>query len=93
VPFAETLHPFFADFGVDGTLAGVQVRVVFDTAAANSFAGAGMVAAEPQVTIATACVPAAPHGADLVIPQGRYVVREHLPDGTGVSLLTLTRAA
>ncbi len=93
MPFAETLAPMFADFGVDGTLAGAPVRVIFDAAAANSFSGAGMVAADPQATIATACVPAAPHGAELAIPQGRYVVREHLPDGTGLSLLTLTRSA
>lgn len=92
MPFAETLAPMFADFGVDGTLAGAPVRVIFDAAGAGNLQGVGMIAADPQVTVPTACVPASPHGAALIVPQGRYVVREHLPDGTGMSVLTLTRS-
>jgi hypothetical protein len=51
----------------------------------------------PQVQIASASVPAAYKGAALVISTGRgagsYKVREHQPDGTGLSLLSLTEVA
>lgn len=92
--FAEDLAPFFADFGDTATLAGGSVRVIFDGpgGAAN-----GMTIEAPQVQIASASVPAAYKGALLVISSGRgagtYKVREHLPDGTGMSLLSLTEVA
>lgn len=90
--FAETLTPFFADFGVDGTLAGQPVRVIFD-APADQMLGGGLIAQVPQVQIASASVPADAEGLALVIPAGSYTVREHLPDGTGLSVLRLTKAA
>ena len=91
--FVEDLTPYFADFGVDGTLHGAAVRVIFDAAVAPQLGGAGMLAAGPQAQIATASVPASPAGKVLVIPAGTFTVREHLPDGTGLSVLTLTKAA
>ena len=81
--FTENFTPFFADFGDAATLAGAAVR--------------GITIEAPQVQIATAQVPAAYKGATLVIAAGRgagtYKVREHLPDGTGMSLLSLTEVA
>ncbi len=92
--FAEDLAPFFADFGDAATLAGAAVRVIFDGPGGVQ---GGMTIEAPQVQIATASVPAAYKGAALVIATGRgagsYKVREHLPDGTGMSLLSLTEAA
>lgn len=89
--FTEDLTPLFADFGVDGTLADVAVRVIFDgPGSPESLGGAGIVAGQPSVTIATEQVPASVFDAELIIPQGTFKVREHLPDGTGVSVLTLT---
>lgn len=92
--FAEDLVPFFADFGDAATLAGVAVRVIFDGPGGTS---GGMTIEAPQVQIASASVPAAYKGATLVVATGRgagsYKVREHLPDGTGLSLLSLTKAA
>lgn len=90
--FVEDLTPYFADFGDAGTLDGVAVRVIFDAAVQGQLGGVGMLAAQPQVQIASASVPASPEGKALVIPQGSYIVREHLPDGTGLSVLTLTKA-
>ena len=90
--FAEELAPFFADFGDDATLAGVAVRVIFDGPGAQL---AGLSVETPVVQIASASVPAAYQGASLVISTGRgagsYKVREHTPDGTGLSLLALTK--
>lgn len=91
--FAEDLSVYFADFGVDGTLAGEAVRVIFDAPVEQQLGGVGMLSAQPQVQIATASVPTAVDGATLVIPAGTFAVREHLADGTGMSLLLLQRAA
>ena len=91
--FAEDFAPYFADFGEDGTLAGVDVRVIFDARTDQQFVGAGALSAVPQVQIATASVPAAVEGAALEIPQGSYTVREHIADGTGLSTLLLRGAA
>ena len=93
MPFTENLAPYFANFGEDGTLAGLPVRVIFD--APYEFASLGMAgqaSAEPGVTIASLQVPAANHGALLVLARGSYRVREHRPDGTGMSQLMLERA-
>ena len=90
----EDFAPFFADFGDDATLAGVAVRIIFDGPGGTTN---GMTIEAPQVQIASASVPAAYKGAALVIATGRgagsYKVREHLPDGTGLSLLSLTEVA
>lgn len=91
--FVEDLTPFFADFGVDGTLAGSPVRVIFDEPGRPQLGGVGMAARDPQVQIATASVPASYLNAALVIPQGSFKVLEHLPDGTGLSTLMLKRTA
>lgn len=92
--FVENLGCYFADFGEPATLAGVAVRVIFDGPGGLQ---SGMTIEAPQVQIATASVPAAYKSAALVIATGRgagsYKVREHLPDGTGMSLLSLTEAA
>jgi hypothetical protein len=91
MPFQEDFTPFFADFGDDGTLAGQPVRVVFDAPSERELQGVGMAAALPQVQLASASVPSNVQGAALVIPQGSYTVREQIDDGTGLSLLLLTK--
>lgn len=91
--FAEDLSIFIADFGDAGTLAGQPVRGIFDAPAATPGLGEFAAAAsEPQYQLPTTSVPASPRGATLVVPQGSFKVREHLPDGTGMSLLLLTKA-
>lgn len=93
MPFAEDLTPYFADYGEDGTLAGVAVRGIFDAPAAQQLGGVGMAAEPPQFTLPTASVPADNYGLALVLDRGSYTVREHVPDGTGLSILLLTEAA
>ena len=86
--FVETLVPFFADFGEEATLAGLPVRVIFDGPGGNTL---GLSTESPVVQIASASVPAAYQGAQLVLARGTFRVREHQPDGTGLSLLLLTK--
>lgn len=90
---AEDLSVFFDEFAVDGTLAGESVRVIYDATPDQLLGGVGMAAPQPQVQIATASVPADVEGDTLVVPAGTFTVREHIPDGTGMSLLMLTRSA
>jgi hypothetical protein len=92
MPFAEDLTPFFADFGDEGTLGGASVRVIFDVPTETMLAAPGMTSGQPQAQIATASVPPNVVGAALVVPQGSYVVRERIDDGTGLSLLMLETA-
>jgi len=88
MPFSETLAPFFADFGVAGTLAGAPVRGIFDAASiVEGFDGA--VTQAPSYQLATPAAPVAV-GAVLVIPAGTYTVRQALadePDGATTRLV------
>lgn len=91
--FSEDLSDFLADFGQDGTLDGQAVRGIFDAPAATAqLSDAGISAAEPQFQLPTAQVPAAVFGKVLALAGGNFTVREHLPDGTGMSLLLLSKA-
>lgn len=94
--FAEDLTAFFSteEFAVSATVAGVAVRGIFDNAYELAHAGlAGMAGSVPSFTLATSAVPANPVGAALVVGGATYTVVDHQPDGTGVSLLLLERAA
>lgn len=92
--FQEDLSVFFADFGVDGTLDGAAVRVIFDApAVGEGMAGLAMSAVAPQVQLRTSDVPAEVYGKTLVLPQGTFTVNEHVPDGTGMSTLLLQRVS
>lgn len=89
--FAEDLSPFFstAGFAVDATLDGVAVQGIFDEA---GVVDNGLAAVAPQFTLPTAQVPASPYGKVLTIGARNFTVREHQPDGTGVSTLVLSDA-
>lgn len=91
--FQEDLSVFVADFGSAGTLAGLPVRGIYDGPTITASLGEiGADAAEPQFELPSTMVPANSYGLTLVIPQGTFSVRQHLPDGTGMSLLLLTKA-
>lgn len=93
--FVEDFTCYFADFGVDATLDGAAVRVIFD----DAFQGAGfgprdMASSGPQAMVPTADVPAQPYALVLAVTgRGTYNVVSHQADGTGMSLLLLERAA
>lgn len=77
---------FFTDFGVDATLGGVAVRVIFDSPFAQAFNG--MISGNGPQAIAPASVNAA-RGQSLVIGAKAYVVTGVEPDGMGLVLLRL----
>lgn len=88
--FVEDLAPYFVDFAVAGTLAGQPVRVIFDEPTDLTL---DQRLRRPQAQIASASVPAAWRDAALVIPQGSFTVRDVEADGSGLSLLMLTRVS
>lgn len=92
--FVEDLAPFFADFGEDGTLAGQPVRGIFDSPYSFAALGsAGQSSTDPQFQLPTVQVPASVYGALLVLASGTFRVREHKPDGTGLSVLMLEKTS
>ena len=104
--FVEDISAFFADFGVDATLAqqstvawpgdplpfaAVDVRVIFDNPTTQVDE---VMAPVPQAQIDSDDVPHYVLGAKLIVLEGphagTYLVRESIPDGTGLTLLMLT---
>ena len=91
--FVENLTCYFADFGVDATLHGAAVRVIYDNAyQAGAVGPYGMASSAPSLTLPTASVPASPVGKAVVVAGTNYTVAEHQPDASGVSTLILERA-
>jgi len=84
--FVEDHAPFFGDFGVDVTLNGQTVRVIFDDGYAEAFAG--MVGGSGPRAVASASVNAVA-GQVLVHGASTYHVAAVEPDGTGFVLLRL----
>lgn len=79
---------------VDATLNGVVVRGIFDNGYTRGDVGTiNMAGTQPMLTLATADVPANPVGKPCVVGATSYVVGAHEPDGTGMSVLMLERAA
>ena len=95
--FTEDHTAFFADFGQPATVGGLGLQGVLDNGytlgAVGPFAGMGMATTQPRLTCATASLPANPVGAAVVVGAASYVVAEHQPDGTGISVLLLEVAA
>lgn len=91
--FAENPALFFGAFADNASLAGAPVRVIYDGEYAEAL---GLGGAAIRVTLPSASVPAAWDGKPLQILTGQgagnYTVRNHQPDGTGISVLDLERA-
>lgn len=84
--FVEDFAGAFGDFGVEVTLAGRPVSVIFDDGYAESFGG--MVAGSgPRAVIASDLAP--PRGVSLLHGGQEYKVVGIEPDGTGLALLRL----
>lgn len=103
--FVEDRSVFFADFGVDGNLAQqsttswpgdpmpfaeVPVRVIFDEPVGERD---GVMLPQPQAQIDSDDVMHYVLDALLEIPAGVFKVREAIPDGTGMTLLMLTKVS
>lgn len=72
----------------DVTLNGAAVRAIFDNAYAETFDAAGT---RPQLTCRSSDAAAVTVGHIAVVRGSNYVVRNLIPDGTGISVLVLER--
>lgn len=92
--FVEDTTAYFADFVQPATVGGQSLLGIFDNGhAVGSVGPFGMATTQPRLTCATASLPADPVGSAVVVAGGSYVVAEHQPDGTGISLLLLEVSA
>ena len=87
--FVESTAPFFADFGVTATLAGADVRGIFDDAYGEAFGGL-VAGSGPMFRLPSSI--AATRGDSLVLGATTYTVVGIEPDGTGMTLLRLEKA-
>lgn len=93
--FAEDLAPFFdidAGFAQTATVGGSSFPVIFDKAYAPAL-GNMVESTGPVCQAKTADVSAVVQGTSITIASVSYKVREVQPDGTGVTILFLERAA
>lgn len=73
-----------------GTLAGEPVTLLYNAPAqVNQMGGAGAAVVEHTAWLPTASVPSAWLDAPLVISEGTFKVKQHMPDGLGGSVLYL----
>lgn len=94
--FVEPLAAFFATsgFGQAVTVNGASLNAIFENGyRAGNIGLAGMAAYGPTLLCRTADLSADPVGQAAVVNATNYVVAAHEPDGTGVSVLRLERAA
>jgi hypothetical protein len=89
----EDFTAFFqtSEFAVDATLAGLQVRAIFDAEYQLQDLASGIMSSAPVLTLASADVPANVVGASVVVSAVVYKVIETMPDGTGITIVRLRR--
>lgn len=76
------------------TVGGNSMRGIFDTAFSLGSVGPfGIASSQPRLTLPTASLPADPVGQACTVGAASYLVAEHQPDGTGISVLLLEVAA
>lgn len=88
-PSADALA-MFADFGVDATLNGVQVRGLFDNGSTQVLNT--MLGGNPQFTCLASDAGTDARGKILIVEAVSYTVREVKPDGTGFMLFELDQS-
>ena len=81
---------FFVDFGVVATIGAATVIGIFDVPTAEAF---GMLGTDPTFTCAAADVPGIAAGQAVTINAVAYTVTAVRPDGTGLTVLMLDKAA
>ena len=74
-------------------LGGVAHNVLFVDPYASASVGMGMATSQPSIQMATADVPSSPVGQAVTVNAVPYTIATHQPDGHGLSVLLLERAA
>ena len=89
----DDISAYTQAFGVSLTLGAATVRAIVDKGYSGAQVGiAGMATTQPMLTLGTADVPEPVVGVSVTVDSVPYVVAEHRPDGTGLSVLLLEAA-
>lgn len=88
----DDLDVFFRDFGFEATIGGASTKVIFDEA----YLGEKLFRSEVetsvlQVIAKSADVAGVAHGDTVTISGESFIVRGIQPDGTGMTVLLLSR--
>jgi hypothetical protein len=88
--FVEAFDDFFnnSEFAVTAVYAGNNVQVIFDKAYIENYGLAGV---NTFITVPAASVPGIANGQSIVVESLNYVVRNVLPDGTGILQVELEK--
>jgi hypothetical protein len=88
--FVEAFDDFFSnsEFAVTAVYAGNNVQVIFDKAYIENYGLAGV---NTFITVPAASVPGITNGNSIVVESLNYVVRNVLPDGTGILQVELEK--
>lgn len=72
-------------------IAGREVDGIFRNPSQTAQAGIGAADTRPSVTVASSVVPEHPVDSVINIDGAPYVIADHAPDGTGLTVLTVER--
>jgi hypothetical protein len=88
--FVEAFDDFFSDseFAVTAVYAGNNVQVIFDKAYIENYGLAGV---NTFITVPAASVPGIANGQSIIVESLNYIVRNVLPDGTGILQVELEK--
>lgn len=87
----EDLTPFVAEFGDAGTLDGQPVRGIYEADGEQVFGPSGFSMTRPAFQLPSSQVPSVVFHKALIIPQGNFKVERADPDGTGFTVLWLSK--
>jgi len=92
VSLASDITELLADFGESVTIGGAAKTVIFSNEfESQSVFGLEVESAAPVLTCKTTDVSAVVHGTAVVARSTNYTVRQIQSDGTGITLLMLTK--
>jgi hypothetical protein len=88
------INAFFTDFAVDASYHGASIRVIFDESykLVNALTG-GIESTGPQAICQSSDVAGAQHGEQIVVNDTAYYITGIEPDGSGITVLTLSKDA
>ena len=86
----DSPRPFLADFGSEATVAGEAVLGIYDHAAIDAL---GIMGEGPTLACATADIGSPAYGAAVSVDGIEYTVAAARADGTGWTVLTLSKVA
>ena len=88
--FVEAFDDFFSnsEFAVTAVYAGNNVQVIFDKAYLENY---GLSGVNTFITVPAVNVPGIANGQSIVVESANYIVRNVLPDGTGILQVELEK--